>query len=80
MTIIVSEPSLLVVQMESPVYTFVYIVHPTPLAPGWPRATRKRRRPDRPSESAFSACIRSGSSGLLPGLVLVSEPQCAAFF
>ena len=26
---------------------FIYIVRPTVLAPGWPRATRKRSRPDR---------------------------------
>ena len=26
---------------------YIYIVRPTVLAPGWPRATRKRSRPDR---------------------------------
>ena len=29
------------------IYLFIYIVRPTLLAPGWPRATRKRSRPDR---------------------------------
>ena len=29
------------------IYLFIYIVRPTVLAPGWPRATRKRSRPDR---------------------------------
>ena len=29
------------------IYIFIYIVRPTLLAPGWPRATRKRSRPDR---------------------------------
>ena len=29
------------------IYIFIYIVRPTVLAPGWPRATRKRSRPDR---------------------------------
>ena len=28
------------------IYIFIYIVRPTVLAPGWPRATRKRSRPD----------------------------------
>ena len=28
-------------------YIYIYIVRPTVLAPGWPRATRKRSRPDR---------------------------------
>ena len=37
---------------HSLVYIFIYIVRPTVLAPGWPRATRKRSRPDRESSQS----------------------------
>ena len=89
MNIIASEASLLVVQMEPPVYyiylfiiiLIVYVRSFWP--PGGPalRANVGGWIGNRvsPAESAFSASIGSGLSSL-PGCGLVSEPQCVAFF
>ena len=41
------------------IYIYLYIyIRPTVLAPGWPRATRKRSRPDHTCKYMYTLCIR----------------------
>ena len=82
--IIVCEVSLLVRQMELPVYIYLLYCMSDPFwSPGGPalRANVGGRIGNRvcPAESVFSAGIGSGLSSL-PGCDLVSEPQCFAVF